>query len=57
MQIAGSVVRDENVVMKNFSLSILLLVMLVSGCSTLANSARFYQDNPPRRGYSRHCCD
>jgi len=34
--------------MKKFVLSIFLLVTVVSGCSVLANSERFYRDRPPR---------
>jgi hypothetical protein len=37
--------RDD---MKKIALSIFLLVMVVSGCSVLANSERFYRDRPPR---------
>jgi hypothetical protein len=34
--------------MKKIALSILLWVMVVSGCSILTNSERFYRDRAPR---------
>jgi hypothetical protein len=34
--------------MKKIALSVFLLVVLISGCSVLANSERFYRDRPPR---------
>jgi hypothetical protein len=33
--------------MKKVALTIFLLVTVVSGCSVLANSERFYRDRPP----------
>ena len=33
--------------MKKIASIIFLLVLVLSGCSVLANSAKFYRDNPP----------
>jgi hypothetical protein len=43
--------------MKKIALFIILLISTVSGCSVLANSERFYRDNPPRRINWRHYSD
>jgi hypothetical protein len=40
--------------MKKIALFIFLLVTTVSGCSVLANSERFYRDNPRRPIDWRH---
>jgi hypothetical protein len=40
-------VRQE-LSMKKIALSIFLLITMVAGCSVMSNSARFYQDHPPR---------
>jgi hypothetical protein len=34
--------------MNRIAVSIFLLAIVVSGCSVLANSERFYRDRPPR---------
>jgi hypothetical protein len=40
--------QDKKSFMKKIALSILLLVIVASGCSVLASSERFYRDRPPR---------
>jgi hypothetical protein len=43
--------------MKKLVVFIILLVTAVSGCSVLANSERFYRDNPPKPIYWREYAD
>jgi hypothetical protein len=44
----NGVVARQELLMKRIAVSIFLLVTMVSGCSVLANSERFYRDRPPR---------
>ena len=45
---AIGIVEGQELSMKKIALFIFLLVTMVSGCSVLANSERFYRDRPPR---------